>query len=243
MRKRILEVIEVSKNGDKTSSIYDAIMFLAIIVSIIPLAFKSEYFPFYITDIVTTILFIVDYVLRYATCDLKLKKGVKSFLLYPFTPWAIIDLLSILPSITLLNSAFKLFRLFRLARFFRIFRIFKAMRYSKSFGRIVSVIRKSKDSLIAVCVLAAAYIIVSALVIFNAEPDSFNTFFDAIYWATVSLTTVGYGDIYPVTTVGRIITMASSIMGIAIVALPAGVLTAGYMSVLEDEKNNQDKRV
>ena len=68
--------------------------------------------------------------------------------------------------------------------------------------------------------------------------DSFDTFFDAIYWATVSLTTVGYGDIYPITPAGRIITMVSSVFGIAIVALPAGIITAGYMEELnhEDEK-------
>ena len=78
---------------------------------------------------------------------------------------------------------------------------------------------------------------ISALVIFNVEPESFNNFFDAIYWATVSLTTVGYGDIYPVTTLGRVITMISSVFGIAIVALPAGIITAGYMT--EIEKNKQ----
>ena len=90
--------------------------------------------------------------------------------------------------------------------------------------------KSSKNSLIAVCALASGYIVVSALVIYNVEPDSFETFFDAIYWATVSLTTVGYGDIYPVTTLGRLITMASSVFGIAIVALPAGIITAGYMN-------------
>ena len=224
MRKRIFEIIEVSKNGDVVSSIYDVIMFVAIIVSVVPLAFKTEFGFFIKTDIITTILFIIDYILRYFTCDYKVNKGLKSYIIYPFTPWAIIDLLSILPSITLLNSAFKLFRLLRLARFFRIFRVFKAMRYSKSFSRIVLVLKKSKDTLIAVCILALIYIIISALVIFNAEPESFNTFFDAVYWATVSLTTVGYGDIYPVSTAGRVITMASSLMGIAIVALPAGDL-------------------
>lgn len=241
MRKRIYETIEVSKKGDVISSIYDVIMFIAIIVSVIPLAFKSEYDVFLKTDIITTTLFIVDYILRYFTADLKINKGMKSFVIYPFTPWAIIDLLSILPSVTLLNSAFKLFRLLRLARFFRIFRIFKAMRYSKSFSRIILVLKKSKDTLLAVCVLAFIYIIISALIIFNAEPESFNTFFDAIYWATVSLTTVGYGDIYPISTAGRIITMVSSLMGIAVVALPAGVVTAGYMEVLAEEKQNKSK--
>ena len=85
------------------------------------------------------------------------------------------------------------------------------------------------------------YILISALIIFNVEGDSFETFFDAIYWATVSLTTVGYGDIYAVTTAGRIITMISSIFGIAIVALPAGIITAGYMEALNEAKKDTDK--
>ena len=82
----------------------------------------------------------------------------------------------------------------------------------------------------AVATMAVAYILVSALVIYNVEPESFETFFDAIYWATISLTTVGYGDIYPVTTIGRIVTMISSAFGIAIIALPSGVITAGYLA-------------
>ncbi len=90
--------------------------------------------------------------------------------------------------------------------------------------------------------MAIGYIIISALIIFNIEGDSFETFFDAIYWATVSLTTVGYGDIYPITTAGRIITMISSIFGIAIVALPAGIITAGYMDALNDSKNDTDEK-
>ena len=96
--------------------------------------------------------------------------------------------------------------------------------------------KESKDSLVAVCLLAIGYILVSALVIFNVEPESFKSFFEAIYWATVSLTTVGYGDVYPVSALGRIITMVSSVFGIAIVALPAGIITAGYMTELQKSK-------
>ena len=123
-----------------------------------------------------------------------------------------------------------------------MFRVFKAFRYSKSIIIIVNVIKKSKDALLAVCTFALGYILVSALIVFNVEGDSFNNFFDAIYWATVSLTTVGYGDIYPVTTAGRIITMLSSILGIAIVALPAGIITAGYIDELNSERNNENKQ-
>lgn len=101
---------------------------------------------------------------------------------------------------------------------------------------MVAVIVASLVPLIAVGALAAGYILLSALVIFNVEPDSFETFFDAVYWATVSLTTMGYGDIYPVTTIGRAVTMVSSMFGIAIVALPAGIVTAGYMNELEKDR-------
>ena len=132
-------------------------------------------------------------------------------------------------TIWLLNKGFKALKTIRLIRTFRVLRIFKSFRYSKNIQIIIQVGKNSKDALITVLYLAIGYIIVCALVIFNVEPDSFHTFFDAIYWATISLTTVGYGDIYPITTLGRMITMVSSFMGIAIVALPAGIITAGYM--------------
>lgn len=163
---------------------------------------------------------------------------------YPISFMAIIDLISILPSLSFVNSGFKLLRVLRMIRAMRVFRVFKAMRYSRSFEIIGNVLRSSKDSLVAVCALAGGYILVSALVIFNVEPDSFNSFFDAIYWATVSLTTVGYGDIYPVSTLGRIITMVSSIFGIAIVALPAGIITAGYMNeISKPQETDNGKEV
>lgn len=82
--------------------------------------------------------------------------------------------------------------------------------------------------------LAVGYVLTAALLIFNLEPQTFDTFFDAVYWAVISLTTMGYGDIYPVTTVGRIITILSAFVGVAIVALPAGIITAGYMEELKN---------
>ena len=149
---------------------------------------------------------------------------------------AIIDLLSILPSVTVLNNGFRLFKIFRFAKMIRIFRVFKAFRYSKSIILIMNVFRKQKDSLLAMCWIATGYILISSLIIFNVEPQSFDTFFDAVYWATVSLTTVGYGDIYPVTTIGRIVTMVSSVFGIAIIAMPTGIITAGIIE--EFNKSN-----
>ena len=106
----------------------------------------------------------------------------------------------------------------------------------------MDVFKKQRRVLSAVATMAVAYVLVSALVIYNVEPETFDTFFDAVYWATISLTTVGYGDIYPVSTVGRIVTMVSSIFGIAIIALPSGVITAGYLAEIDklSDKEKED---
>lgn len=235
MRKRIFTIIEVS-DGDRASAVYDIAMMTVIIASLIPLAFKESNAGFLIIDKCAAIVFIADYALRLLTADFKLKRGAISFVLYPLTPMAIIDLLCILPSFALLSNGFRVLKVLRLFRTLRVFRAFKAFRYSKSLSIIIEVIKEQKDPLLAVGTLAAGYVLISALVIFNVEPDSFDTFFDAIYWATVSLTTVGYGDIYPVSDAGRIITMLSSVLGIAIVALPAGIITAGYMDKLQKKE-------
>ena len=237
MRKRIFEIIEKSKDGDTLSQIYDFFMIAVIILSLIPLAFKEDISAFHAGDKIAMVIFIVDYLLRWITADYKFENSSPmSFVKYPFSLMAIIDLVSILPSLSLISKGFKVLRVLRMIRALRVLRVFKGLRYSRNFIIIGNVIRSSKNSLMAVVSLAVAYIVVSALVIFNVEPDSFDSFFDAIYWATVSLTTVGYGDIYPVTVLGRIITMASSILGIAIVALPSGIITAGYMSEIQKGK-------
>lgn len=236
MRKRIFEIIEVSKEKNGISAAYDVCMMAVILVSLIPLVFKETNAVFDTIDKVTACVFILDYLARVLTADYKLKKGPVSFALYPFTPMAIIDLIAILPSFTPLASGWRIMKLFRLFRTFRVFRSFKMFRYSKSIGIIVDVMKDQKTPLLAVGSLAVGYVLISALVIFNVEPDTFSTFFDAVYWATVSLTTMGYGDIYPVTTIGRIVTMISSFVGIAIVALPAGIITAGYMDRINRDK-------
>ncbi len=235
MRKKIFDIIDTNNGSNKISNVYDIIMMITIIISIIPLAFKQSNIVFEYIDYITVAIFIIDYSLRLITADYKLNKSGWSFVLFPFTPMAIIDLISILPSVTFLNSGFRLLKLFRLLRTFKVLRTFKFIRYSKSFEIITNVFKKQKKVLSAVVTMAIAYVLISALVIYNVEPESFETFFDAVYWATISLTTVGYGDIYPVSTIGRIVTMISSVFGIAIIALPSGVITAGYLSEINKD--------
>lgn len=235
MREKLYSIIESQGNQNKSSMVYDFVMLATITASIVPLAFKETNIIFQWIDHVTVGIFILDYFLRLLTADFKLKKSVCSFFIYPITPLAIIDLISILPSITILNNGFKLLKLFRLLRALKVLRAFKFLRYSKSFDIITNIFKKQKKVLSAVATMAIAYILTSALVIYNVEPESFETFFDAIYWATISLTTVGYGDIYPITTIGRIVTMVSSAFGIAIIALPSGVITAAYLEEISKE--------
>jgi len=241
MRKRIYEIIEQGHSGDKASIAYDIIMLIAIAASIVPLMFAEEMPVFQVIEQVTVSIFILDYLLRWMTADYRQGKKFWSFVMYPFTIWAIIDLLSILPGLQILNRGFKIFRVTRLLR---ILRLFKFIRYSGKIRALGRVIRKEREVLLTVLGIAVFYVFLTALVMFNAEPHinpetgatTFETFFDALYWATVTLTTVGYGDMVPVTDIGRIVSMLSSLFGVAIIALPSGVITASYLEELRAEK-------
>ena len=234
MRNRLYSLL----NGDGRAAMwYGRVMTILIVASLLPLCFKGSSPILETIEYACVLVFIVDYLARWATADLKIGKGALSFLIYPFTPMAIIDLLSILPVFNALNDALRTLRVLRL---FRALRAFKLIRYSKSASAIAAVFEKQREALLAVLCLAIAYILVSALVIFNVEPDTFNTFFDAVYWAVVSLTTVGYGDLYPTSDVGRAIAMISSLMGVAVVALPSGIITAGMLDELRGDGGASD---
>ena len=238
IKKRTFEVLEASQEGDASSKAYDVLMSVAIIVGMIPLAMKSGNMYIQQIDLVTSVLFMVDYVARVWTADYKMGyQDTRAYLAYVVTPMAIIDLLAILPVIYVIYPVHSALRLLRL---FRIFRVVKLARYSKTMSIIVNVIRKVKSQLGAVLVLIIIYIFVSAMLVFQLEPNLFNTFFDALYWATISITTIGYGDISPVTTVGRMITMVSSLVGMAVIALPTGIITAGYMEEIRKKKTKYE---
>jgi len=232
-RRRIYEIIE-PKNPSTISKVYDYLMLIVIIMSILPLVTRTELLIFAVLDKIAATIFIFDYILRWVTADFKspkIKKW-KVFVFYPVTAFAIIDILSILPSFIAINRALKLFRITRLLK---IFRVFKVLRYSKHLQILFRVLHKERQILFSVFLLALGYIFVTALIMFNVEESAmFNNFFDALYWATTTLTTVGYGDIYPMSDTGRIISMISAIVGVAIIALPSGVITASYLQELKD---------
>jgi len=243
--KQINNIIEPNKENN-ISRLYECIMLIAIVIGIFPLLFRTQYKLFWYFDIISCICFVVDYFLRWATCGLRSeKKCWLIYVIYPFTPMAIIDLLSILPTINLLTPTFKVARISRLLK---ILRVIKVIRYFESLEIILAVIRKQRKILYTVLSLALFYTFVTAMIMFNAEEDInpntgkylFDDFFDAFYWAACTLTTVGYGDLYPVSDTGRIISIISSMVGIAIIALPSGVITAGYLDELRDWKEKRD---
>lgn len=247
-KEYIRELIE-PRNDSISSRLYDWTMLVAIGIGILPLLFREQSTIFLYFDLISGICFVVDYLLRWVTADLSSKQNrVVAFLIYPFTPMALIDLLSILPTFNLLSPTFKVVRISRLLK---ILRVIKVVRYYEPLEIILAVVRRQSKILWTVFSLAVFYIFITALIMFNAEEDInpetgqylFETFFDAFYWAACTLTTVGYGDLYPISDVGRIISIISSMVGIAIIALPSGIVTAGYLDELKSRKEKNESSV
>ena len=243
-RAKLYNIIEHGEDGGPLGVVYDVIMLLAITASIIPLMFVEDHPSFHIIELVTVTLFIIDYILRWMTEDYRSGKGKPSFLTYPISFWAIIDLLSILPALSILGKGFKIFRITRLLK---VLRLFKFFRYTDKVQMLWNVIKKERRVLMSVLCIAIFYVFLTALIMFNAEPhynpetgaSTFGDFFDALYWSTVTLTPVGYGDLTPVTNIGRFVSMLSSIFGVAVIALPSGVITASYLEELRKQKSKK----
>ena len=254
-RKMIYSVVGQTKKQSKANVIYNSFLIIVVIISALPLCFKEEYNIFRIIDMIAGVLFTIDYILRFITADFKYKNTKKKpFLVYPFRLHAIIDLLSILSTIPAFFINTKLIVMYPVLswigklRFVLIFklmkctRVLKLLKYSNSYQIIYRILLKQKKALATVGFLALAYIVLSAIFVFQIEPEIFDTFFDAVYWATISLTTVGYGDLYPVTEVGRLFSMLSAFFGIAFIALPAGIISAGYLQVVVDMKEEEEEK-
>ncbi len=256
IRKRMYEIIEKDRHHDKFSALYDRYILVLVCLSAIPLLLKIWNGPVLLLDRIVTALFIVDYILRWITADfsprMKNLSLRQAMLRYPFTPMAVIDLLAILPVITTFPAIMQLLpdmsltqyiQILRVMRVFRCVRFLKTMRYARSFIYIYRAVRRERKLLIMVLMLSMVYSFVSAAVMFSVEPNSFDSFFEALYWAFAMLTTVGYGDIYPVTRIGRLVSMISSVFGTAVIAMPAGILTAGFMEEINKVRFKDQRKL
>ena len=240
MRKKIYDVI-YNENNSLLGKLYDILIIIAVILSIIPLAFR-EYNPvFFVIEIVCVIIFAIDFILKLICADIRYKKSFLSFIIYIFSFEGIIDIISILPLFAVFSKSLNWLSKVKFLRPLKLFGIFKFLHHSRSYTVIAAVFQKQKKILSMTLALVVAYILFTALVMYNIEPDIFKTYLDAVYWATISLTTVGYGDFTPVTNLGKLITVISSIVGVGIIAIPSGVVAAGYMDEFNNSKKNSNK--
>lgn len=231
LREQLYRIVRKAEPGDRLGKAYDIFIMLVAIASIVPLMFKESNAFLDRLDIITVYILFFDYIFRWISYDyISGRKSPQAFILYPFTPFAIIDLISLLPSLGLIGQGWCILRMLR---------IFKAFHYSDSFTYIINAFKKEKRTLGSVLIIALAYIFVSALAMFSYEPETFDSFFDALYWATTALTTVGYGDVYPLSDVGKLISMISSLFGVAVISLPAGIITASFVEEINKAKEKR----
>ena len=176
------------------------------------------------------IIFTIEYILRVVTAGyLKKYKGFSGRILYIFSFWTLIDLIAILPFfISGVNETF-LLRLFRLIRLFSVIRI---GRYSSALKNVLDAISDRKHELLFAVAISSTVLVISSTFMYLLEaelqPEAFGSIIRSVWWAAAALTTVGYGDVYPITALGKVFAVVSAFSSIGIVALPAGILAGSF---------------
>ncbi len=252
IKKRVFEIISKAEKGDTASSIFDwSIMFLIAlsILSIILESFASinnkYHAVFHAFETITVIVFSIEYVLRIWTADLLYPDSKHPRLKYIFSLMAIIDLLAILPFyLPFISADLRFLRMMRLFRLFRLLRVFKLGRYFDALQIIVKVIKSSGPQLIMSIAICFFVMLFSAIIMYTAEnpvqPEQFPNVIVSLWWAICTLTTVGYGDVYPITHIGRLFASVISLVGIGIIAIPTGIIAAGFnQAINKDQENNE----
>lgn len=235
-KKRIFDIIQIGKKDDLTSRAFDIFIVLTIITNIAVLFLETfdelnAYAPLFKTvETVTVVIFCVEYLLRIWTAEyLYPGRGrLKAVLKFLVSFDGIVDLCTILPFFFL--SGFIAFRMLRVVRIFHLFRI---NAYYDSFNVITSVLYEKKNQIISSVFIIMVLIMASSLCMYSAEhevqPGVFNNAFSGIWWSISTILTVGYGDIYPVTILGRIMAIIISFLGVGVVAIPTGIISAGFV--------------
>ncbi len=235
-RKRIFDIIQIGQKGDLPSRIFDIFITAVIIVNIITLflgTFDSMSDYSGIMDVlekITLYVFLIEYILRILTADylfpdLPRKNAVIRFLL---SPDGIVDLLTIIPLFFL--SGFVVLRMMRVVRILHLFRI--NAQYD-SFHAIASVFISKRNQILSSLFIIVILMLASSLCMYNvehsAQPDVFDNAFSGIWWSLSTIFTVGYGDIYPVTVMGKIFAVMITFLGVCAVAIPTGIISAGFV--------------
>lgn len=254
LKKRVFEIINKAEDGDLASKIFDWTIMALIALSIISIILESfadiyarYHTVFRIFEIVTVVVFTAEYLLRIWTADLLFPEANHPRLKYVFSFMALIDLLAILPFyLPFFSADLRFLRMMRLFRLFRLLRVFKLGRYLDALHVIVKVIRTSGPQLIMSVVICFFVMLFSAIVMYTVEnpeqPEQFPNVISALWWAICTLTTVGYGDVYPITAVGKFFASVISLVGIGIIAIPTGIIAAGFNQVISGEKDGNERK-
>jgi len=249
LKTRIFGILEP---GDEDSKYFDPVIMGLIVLNVIAVVLETvnwiyvRYATFFhIFDIFSVAIFSVEYVLRLWTCTVnpRFRSPIRGRLRYMITPMAIIDLLAVLPFY--LYFILPEMRFLRAVRLFRLFRVLKLARYSESLQTFVDVLRLKKEELVLMFFAIMILLIVSSSLMYEAEheaqPEAFASIPAAMWWGIVTLATVGYGDVYPKTPMGKFIGSIVVILGIGLFALPTGVLAAGFAEGLQRRKEEKKK--
>ena len=246
VKKRIFDIIQIGQTGDTPSWLFDRFLALVIVLNIVVtfLATFAELQAFFTlfkaVEMITTVIFIVEYALRIWTADclhpeLSYHNAVIKF---ATSPDGIIMLLSIIPAFFL--SGFVVIRMLRVVRIFHLFRINSTY---DSFNVIKAVIYEKRNQIASSVFIILVLMLASSLCMYGAEhdaqPEAFANAFSGIWWSVSTMFTIGYGDIYPITTLGRILAVIISFLGVGAVAIPTGIISAGFIeNYAELEKYN-----
>lgn len=198
-------------------------------------------------ELAAIIIFTVEYLLRAWTADLLYPElsPIKARLKYIFSFMALIDLLAILPFYLLFLVRIDL-RALRALRTVRLLRIFKINRYTTALKTIAQVFKNKASQIISSMLVVGLIMVIASVLMYNienaAQPDKFANAFDALWWAIATITTVGYGDVYPITVAGKLLGIVIALMGIGMVAVPTGIITAGFSEVIDKKKSTEDEK-
>lgn len=248
MKQRIGEILEPESKSDFLSRGFNIFIISLIVLNVFAVALEtvqdiSEMYsgPFKFFEWFSMAVFSIEYVLRVWTCTLnpEYSHPVRGRIRYMLTPAAIIDLMVVIPFY--LPFFFNLdLRFLRVLRLFRLFTLFKMARYSKSIHLFKSVLNDTRQEMLIVLAITMGMLIFASGVIYfienKAQPEAFSSIPAAMWWAVATMTTVGYGDVYPITTLGKIFGGFISILGLGTFGLPVGIIAYGFIEKLQKQK-------
>ncbi|MBA2498920.1 MAG: ion transporter [Chitinophagaceae bacterium] len=221
---------------------------IAVMLETIPAIYLPNQAFFHYFDVISVAIFSIEYILRVWSCvhEEKYRHPLYGRLRYMASPGAIIDLLAILPFYLHVFVGLDL-RILRILRLFRFLRLFRLTSYMKATKLIVNVFRSVYNQLLLSLVLAITLIIISSSLVYFpehiAQPDVFTSIPATVWWSVITLTTVGYGDMIPITITGKIFTGVILLAGVAMFALPAGIITAGFLEEIRKQKKSGRQQI